>query len=492
MRRLIGFCFGVISLCVLAGPAAADPAPTAVEIEYRRSEFGLELRGCLPDVRHQDTGTFLQPGVATVSVNGVPVDTVTDAVTWGGAVPEGTEDICPGNVHVDYRLTNEAISNAGVAIGPEWAAFDVAIAVDVAGHPVPFDGRRQVWISNGAPIGTFTSFESTPKGTVVRGNAALPAVGGSPFINVFVDGRRTYPLFRAEGDYYYIFKHAGRANLPTTISQWNQWGLGDMTSFEFLVPPGQVCLSAGQHEGSTDAVPLGCVTTSGNPTAEFNDVTVTAKSGSPYSQVTVRGTISDPWAEPGTTPLIVASGAASASSISVVAAPDLAGPHGNGTGIFRFEHTYDQLYPRAHRLCMNQWGSGGGQWWSEWSAQRPSPVTGLELGCTVVDVPTQRPPIGSLDSVVADRSSLSAGGWALDPNGGAPRVLLVVDGRQVALGRSGLARLDVQGVHGGDGLSGWMLSAEGLSPGNHTVCAHWEDTGTGQWSAAQCRNVVVK
>ena len=86
---------------------------------------------------------------------------------------------------------------------------------------------------------------------------------------------------------------------------------------------------------------------------------------------------------------------------------------------------------------------------------------------------------------------MKVSGWALDRNGGSPRVLVVIDGLPVAVTRPNRPRPDVAAALGGEGTAGFAVSAS-ASAGSHDVCTLWEDTQGGGWSSPTCSRVVVK
>jgi hypothetical protein len=177
--------------------------------------------------------------------------------------------------------------------------------------------------------------------------------------------------------------------------------------------------------------------------------------------------------------------------VEATPARDLRGPLSDGTGAFRFDHTFPSVPPGNVRFCVVASYGTASTWWLQFIG--PPKSVDRELTCSTVYVPSQVPraPLGVLDRVDVSGRSVTAQGWAFDPNGGSPRVLLAVNGFPAAIGRTGLRRPDVARAVGGNGDAGFALSAE-LEAGTHDVCTLWEDTTTGRWSTPTCRQTVVK
>lgn len=90
---------------------------------------------------------------------------------------------------------------------------------------------------------------------------------------------------------------------------------------------------------------------------------------------------------------------------------------------------------------------------------------------------TQRAPIGSLDAVSATTTSVSAAGWALDPDTTSPILVHVyVDGRAVAAVTANADRPDVGAALNLGSVHGFVASVP-AAPGTHTVCVYAIDAG---------------
>lgn len=112
------------------------------------------------------------------------------------------------------------------------------------------------------------------------------------------------------------------------------------------------------------------------------------------------------------------------------------------------------------------------------------------LGCKVVSVPTGSP-IGVVDQVAAGPGTVSALGWAIDPDRGDPiAVHVYVDGVGVAT-TANQPRPDVGAAFPGYGSAHGYSVTVPATGGPHTVCV-WAIDGGGQGNTLlACRTVSV-
>lgn len=483
-----------LAATITTPPAAADEAPRNLGVTVLRDPFGIGLGACLREVtpRLEEQG-LTASGTTSVSVDGQQLVLSSDAVRW--AIPPLGEDppACPNGVHLFQHLSLAQLASAGVdPTSGTWTTFDLEVRIEIDGAPLSYLARRQVTIGNGPPIGAVTSVESTSGGTLVRGWVVHPSSGPVQHLDVTVNGRRwtpapTYPLPLYNGGIF-------TTNRPTSDPTWVDRGLGPFQDFELLTPPGEICVSTpDMRQASAPRVLLGCRTssTNGEATAGFSAIETIPTPGTWGSTVRVRGIVGDPWADPGELPRLTLVAGTQRWPVTATAAPDLRGPLSDGGGAFRFDHTFTTVPPGTQRFCVVASYGTEPVWWLGFINAQP--LLERQLACTDAVVPFQvpRPPIGAVDRIDVARRTVTAHGWALDLNGGSPRVLLVVNGFPAAIGRAQLSRPDVRSAVGGDGSAGYALSAQ-LGAGAHDVCLLWEDTTTGQWSSPACQQVVVK
>jgi hypothetical protein len=392
-------------------------------------------------------------------------------------------------------LGTDVLEQAGVAPRQgTWTTFGLTLEVDIAGLAAHFSATQRFSISDGAPIGAVTGSEWTANGALVRGWAANPSFGPSTRLVVTVDGTDWSPmnLAPASGVHWFV------ADKRTSDPLWVERGFADGLGFEFLAPAGTTCVAAiDERSGVHPAVPLGCIrsTSDGRPTAVVTQIQQLSAPGQFDRPVRVRGYVTDPWAGPG-----------EVAGLTLVAdygtyyqihyaegepTTERRGPISDGSGVFRFDVTMSGVAPGNVRFCVAVGRGNEPTWWL--NLHLPPPGERRDLGCTVryINAQLPTPPKGALDEMTASGGAVSARGWALDPNGGSPRVMLAIDGRPVAIDRTRLPRPDVRQAVGGDGNSGYQLTA-GATAGSHEVCVLWEDTTTGQWSSPMCRQMVVK
>jgi hypothetical protein len=112
-------------------------------------------------------------------------------------------------------------------------------------------------------------------------------------------------------------------------------------------------------------------------------------------------------------------------------------------------------------------------------------VSSALIQTVYASAPSDGPPLGAISSVIDSRTgvpsiaqsdSIRAGGWAADPQGGAPvsRVQILIDGRDAGNATLGLARPDVASAYNNPAYqnSGWLFTyPPGLSLGSHTLSA---------------------
>ena len=100
-------------------------------------------------------------------------------------------------------------------------------------------------------------------------------------------------------------------------------------------------------------------------------------------------------------------------------------------------------------------------------------------------------PVGSLDIATGSNSSVSVGGWAVDPSSASSiAVHVYVDNVGVALTASG-SRPDLASLFPGLGTAHGYSGTIAASPGTHSVCAYGINVGSGTNTVLGCRSVFV-
>jgi len=156
--------------------------------------------------------------------------------------------------------------------------------------------------------------------------------------------------------------------------------------------------------------------------------------------------------------------------------PDVADAYPGFTGAHGFEGTVP-VPAGTRQLCAYAINVGSG-------SVNPG------IGCTSVD----GNPIGNLEAATAAGGTVTASGWALDPDTTAPiDVHVYVSGRWGQSVRTVQVRDDVRAAYAGAGpTQGWAASFSGLPAGTHSVCAYAINVAAGNTNPLLgCRTVVV-
>lgn len=107
--------------------------------------------------------------------------------------------------------------------------------------------------------------------------------------------------------------------------------------------------------------------------------------------------------------------------------------------------------------------------------------------------PPNRPALHNFEQAVVSGRSVRLAGWALDPDGGKPKVRVVLNGKAVVSPPVAVRRDEVWNFFGRDvdRNSGWShISA--LPAGTHSVCVDIADAGHGNYHSRMCKQVVIK
>jgi hypothetical protein len=108
-----------------------------------------------------------------------------------------------------------------------------------------------------------------------------------------------------------------------------------------------------------------------------------------------------------------------------------------------------------------------------------------------VTVPTSDP-FGQLDSTSTGPSTVTASGWAIDPDTSSPiMVQMYVDGLANSLTWADQPRPDVGAVYPQAGPNHGYSATMSTTPGRHTVCLYAINTGPGTSRQLGCRTLTV-
>ncbi|HZY00374.1 MAG TPA: N-acetylmuramoyl-L-alanine amidase [Dermatophilaceae bacterium] len=132
--------------------------------------------------------------------------------------------------------------------------------------------------------------------------------------------------------------------------------------------------------------------------------------------------------------------------------------------------------PGTHTVCVYGINTG--------------PGTSTKLGCRAVTVSSN--PFGAIDAVNAGPQSVTAGGWAIDPDTSAPIIVqMYIDSRANAMTWANQSRTDVGAVYPASGPNHGYNLKMATTAGTHTVCLYGINTGPGTSVQFGCRAVTV-
>ena len=132
--------------------------------------------------------------------------------------------------------------------------------------------------------------------------------------------------------------------------------------------------------------------------------------------------------------------------------------------------------PGTHTVCVYGINTG--------------PGTSTKLGCRAVTVSSN--PFGAIDAVNARPQSVTAGGWAIDPDTSAPIIVqMYIDSRANAMTWANQSRTDVGAVYPSSGPNHGYNLKMATTAGTHTVCLYGINTGPGTSVQFGCRAVTV-
>lgn len=489
----------------LAAPVAADDAgPTATWLLLRQTEQGLRYSGCAEGVElpgPAGAGGLTVPAQTQEIVDGRVVELRDDALAFDLPLIDGEDPPCAGNVFVTGIIRPDEFADAGVTPAPgEWAPFRLELRVEVQGQVLTWS--RATVLGAGPVTGALESVTTTPEGARVRGWAVRPDEPTPVQLWITVDGRtwNDDEPFPPES-----WRNLDRilADDPSDGRPWHDANIGADHDFDLVVPFGRICILA-RPSGAPLAAPLaeatllGCRTSGsdGRRTARIEQIALTPAANRVSMSMTVSGYIVDPYSSGMDEPPAVGLSARpelgpwDGSVVASAPRPDISGPQADGSGAFGFSKTFHGLRDGLTTVCVRDHSPTFPEaLGAEWAPKVPGP----DQHCREVYVPAAWPsaPRGALESVSVAGRDVTVTGWAVDRNGGHPRVLISSNGLPVAVLRADRGRRDVLREVGGDGRSGFRSKLR-LAPGSHKVCVQWEDTDEGTWHGLTCRTVVVK
>jgi hypothetical protein len=262
-----------------------------------------------------------------------------------------------------------------------------------------------------------------------------------------------------------------RADLPRPDVAAAVPGYGERHGFDRVIPaapgPHEVCAYGINVQRGTNTL-LACrtVVVTGKPDGHLDGAR-----GRP-ARIDVTGWVSVPF-DPDAPAVLTVDGTEAARLPTDVARPDVeaAVPAAGATTGFSGSIS---ATAGSHRVCLS---AGGAE---------PE-----ALGCRTVTVPGGSP-VGSLDSVRSVPGGVSVGGWAIDPDTGAPIAVHVYVGSTGSAIRADGERPDVGAAYPDYGAAhGFNATLKALA-GSNQVCAYAINTGVGSNTLLGCRTVTVR
>jgi hypothetical protein len=119
------------------------------------------------------------------------------------------------------------------------------------------------------------------------------------------------------------------------------------------------------------------------------------------------------------------------------------------------------------------------------------PGNNSSLGCWTIQVPDASP-YGHFDSLTTAPGSVTAGGWAIDPDTGDPIIVqMYLDGNTNAMTWANQPRGDVGAAFPAAGPNHGFTLTMNATPGPHTACVYAINTGPGNNSSLGCWTLRV-
>jgi hypothetical protein len=308
-----------------------------------------------------------------------------------------------------------------------------------------------------APFGVVDSVVATGTSVTVTGWALDPDTTASIAVHVYVDGAAVAGTTAA----------IPRADVGAVYRK------GDLHGYSVTAAAAagshRVCVYAIDSSGGLNPE-LGCrvVKVVNNPPLGAMDSFTTNG-----TELTVSG-----WAlDPDTTVSIAVhfylDGAWTSAVVAGGSRPDVGWAYGKGDA-HGFATTLAST-PGNHTLCAYAIDTSG----------PPNP----SLGCRTftLTAPDQKPPLGVVDGVTVNGTTITVSGWAFDPNTVQPiGVQVYVDGAKSVSATANASRPDVGQVYRNGDLHGYTV-AFGATPGPHTVCVSALDSSTAAETQLGCR-----
>jgi len=371
--------------------------------------------------------------------------------------------------------TRNDVNNAYPGIGPAHgfsaqvpiaAGSDVVCAYGInvgAGSTNPLIGCQTVFSGTGSPFGNYEYVSYVGGQAQVTGWAIDPDQASPVTVDVTVNGKKVA---------------TAQANVSRPDVARAYPGYGDQHGFAVpvVIPVGTstICVTAENGGPGSDAS-AGCHTIStptGPPFGNFEAAMVD------NGAAVVTGWAIDPdTASPVNVEATVGSQTLGTFSASL-ARSDIARVYPSYGAAHGFSQRV-QIPVGTNQLCLTVINAG------------PSAANN-SIGCKTVSTATGSP-TGNLESVSAGPNSVTATGWALDPDQAGPVTIeALIDGAKVATVAANASRPDVGAAYPGYGNGHGFTVTAPASLGSHTLCLTLDNAGpSAANSSFGCRAVTV-
>jgi spore germination protein YaaH len=354
-----------------------------------------------------------------------------------------------GNIYFAYGTTHGFDTTVDLPAGQhQICAYGINVGT---GTTNPKLGCVGATVPTNNPIGSLNTASGKAGVLTVQGWTIDPDTAAPLTVAVYVDGKLTGEA-------------TANVSRPDVAKVYPAWGdaHGFSTSVDVSGGTHQVCVYAINQRLGTTNPSLGCETvkvSSGSPIGDL-------ESAKPSSgAVTVTGWGIDPNTASPISVAVYVNGKLASDGVADVSRPDVAADYPP----FGDQHGYSLTVNAPagkDQVCVYGLNTGPGD-------------GNPKLGCTTVTVPSGNP-IGHLESVVGGKGSLTATGWALDPNTASSiEVAIYVDGVVALQQTASISRPDIAADYPPFGAAHGFSLPVTVKAGKHTVCAFGINVGRG-------------
>lgn len=318
---------------------------------------------------------------------------------------------------------------------------------------------KSVNIPSASPVGSLESLQVVPGGVTIAGWALDPETYDPINLHVYVDG--VAQVIRADGQ------------RPDVARFYPAWGANH--GFSATLKPGNgihnICVYA-FNVGKGSSTTLGCRTVTvlaGNPIGVLESVT------SVPGGIAVKGWSIDPDTK-ASIPVHVYVDNSGTALTANADRPDVARAY----PVYGAAHGFDHALTApngAHQVCAYGINSGSG--------------ANTLLGCKTVQV-SSGSPIGNFEDVQVSGRTVTATGWAIDPDTAQPIDVHVYVGNQAVAEKASDNRPDVARFYPAYGANHGFSNSQVVTPGTKNVCVYGINVAAGSNVLLSCKTITVR